>query len=449
MTTTVNSEANMSRRSQLTDHLHVVDDRDFKKNNVVLIRVPDMRNLKMSEIIDYVEDKCGEGSCYACVPLPPDTVEVTLNNVDNAVKFSQDVNIKGRKYESKLLQDTNIVVSFLNLPSVIEDHIILDKLKSYNIEILGPVVRNYYTNVRAQRCCTGTRHVKCKFPENIKSLPYAMKFETSLGVKSFKVLHNSQVRVCFKCLSPEHVMSECPNIKCHNCKKYGHLQYSCPGIVCVNCDKVEKDCVCTDNNECNVPIVKNDNEFDTTAKNDGEINVTEEKTDEIMVEDNEQNGENDSGEVNKGDVGSEKGSLLFNQMRETSTISHGELMESVSQCLHKQPSTGSTVNYDEDIEESSDSTGHVNSVSIIVPNSTVKTQALVHGSSIQEEEIETDTMTDNYTVVKTNRRGRSANKLSNVLKYGIESHSKIIERKDKRGINKKVVSFSIKELSNK
>ncbi|KAK6171933.1 hypothetical protein SNE40_018353 [Patella caerulea] len=124
-------------------------------------------------------------------------------------------------------------------------------------------------------------------------------------------------------------------------------------------------------------------------------------------------------------------------------------MESVSQCLHKQPSTGSTVNHDKDIAESSDSTGHVNSVSIIIPNGTVKTQASVHGSLIQEGEIETDTMTENYTVVKTNRRGPSANKLSNALKYGIESHSKIIERKDKRGMNKKVVSFSIKKLSNK
>ena len=45
-----------------------------------------------------------------------------------------------------------------------------------------------------------------KFPPEIKSLPYSMKFKTVEGVEYFRVLHDNQIKVCYNCMSANHVI---------------------------------------------------------------------------------------------------------------------------------------------------------------------------------------------------------------------------------------------------
>ncbi|KAK6171679.1 hypothetical protein SNE40_018121 [Patella caerulea] len=129
----------------------------------------------------------------------------------------------------------------MNLPSYIEDREIITRLNGHGIEVMREVNRRYYAG---SKCCDGTRFMRYKFPPNIKSLPYAMKFETVEGMQSFRVIHSDQQRVCWKCYSIDHIITNCPDVRCRVCKLFGHVSYNCKGIPCSNCDKYGDACVC-------------------------------------------------------------------------------------------------------------------------------------------------------------------------------------------------------------
>ncbi len=48
----------------------------------------------------------------------------------------------------------------------------------------------------------GTRILKVKFLDTVKSLPYSTKFETVGGAEHFRVIHDRQVKVCRLCIQP-------------------------------------------------------------------------------------------------------------------------------------------------------------------------------------------------------------------------------------------------------
>ncbi len=167
--------------------------------------------MDMDDIIEAVEKIIGEGNCYACVPRYPDVFEICTHTVESAKKLSNGINVGELNYKTRMAYSPYTIVSFMNIPSYIGDEKITAKLEYFNIEIVGDIIRNnsrkfnHYTN--------GTRHVKCIFPPNIKSLPWAVNLETIDGV-----IHNNQTKVCFKCLSDLHMIADSPNIKYRFCQ---------------------------------------------------------------------------------------------------------------------------------------------------------------------------------------------------------------------------------------
>ena len=71
------------------------------------------------------------------------------------------------------------------------------------IELVTPIYRRRY---KGTNIADGTRYVRVKFPPEIKSLPYSMKFKTVEGVEYFRVLHDNQIKVCYNCMSANHVI---------------------------------------------------------------------------------------------------------------------------------------------------------------------------------------------------------------------------------------------------
>lgn len=81
----------------------------------------------------------------------------------------------------------------------------------------------------------GTRFLKVKFNNVVKSLPYSTKFETLSGTEHFRVIHDRQVKVCRLCIQPGHVVRECPSFRCFRCDKQGHYARECKEANCDVC----------------------------------------------------------------------------------------------------------------------------------------------------------------------------------------------------------------------
>ena len=79
----------------------------------------------------------------------------------------------------RTIYSDSIVVSFMHLPAYVSDDEIISKLKGLNIEILSDVKRRMHEKTKI---ADGTRYIKVKFPPNLKSLPYSMKFNTVEGL---------------------------------------------------------------------------------------------------------------------------------------------------------------------------------------------------------------------------------------------------------------------------
>ncbi|KAK6166975.1 hypothetical protein SNE40_022162 [Patella caerulea] len=213
-------------------------ERNFTAECSIKVDVENVKTADVNKVIAYIEEKIGLGNCLACIPRYPDTLEITLSSTEYVTYFSnENIVINNTVYQCEPLYSPFIVVSILNLPAYTTDEEICEKLSEFKVEICGPVVKNYHKIFR--NCMDGTRHVKCRFPPGLNSLPWALNFRTVAGPKSFKVIHNNQRKVCFYCYDENHLKQSCPKIQCRKCKEYGHLSYKCSKIWCKPCRKLD------------------------------------------------------------------------------------------------------------------------------------------------------------------------------------------------------------------
>ncbi|ESP01873.1 hypothetical protein LOTGIDRAFT_172340 [Lottia gigantea] len=218
--------------------------RKYLKECVVEIDVIDWNKIILDEIIDGIEEIIGIGNMFVVIPRKPGTIEVTVNDKASAEKLSGGLSIGESKFDCKIPYSPYTVVSFMDIPSYIEDSVLIDKLKYFNIVIEGEVIRHYHDRFKTIE--NGTRHVKCIFHPGLKSLPWAVKLETISGIKSFRVLHNNQTKVCNKCYSESHMIADCPKIVCRKCHQMGHMGNKCSVKLCNICKNLEIECVCSD-----------------------------------------------------------------------------------------------------------------------------------------------------------------------------------------------------------
>lgn len=126
--------------------------------------------------------------------------------------------------EVKKLKDRVFVVSLMHLPAYLEDSIIVDKLEGWGVVPISQIKRRVYPGSAIE---DGTRFVKVKFPKEVASLPYSARFETAEGTQYFRIIHCRQVKTCRLCLSPEHIIKDCPNFTRFKCEEQGHFGRDC------------------------------------------------------------------------------------------------------------------------------------------------------------------------------------------------------------------------------
>ncbi|ESP05135.1 hypothetical protein LOTGIDRAFT_151936 [Lottia gigantea] len=226
---------------------------------------------KIIDVIKEVEEIVGEHSViYAC-PIQGN-LELTFDSIDR-LKHLNETPIIVNKQELKYtpVGFKYMIVSFMHIPCYISDHELLAKLKGWNVRPLGEV-RRRHMKYGDREIPDGTRYVKCEFPPNVSSLPYA----TLLDGKSFIIKHNNQSKVCFGCLNPDHEVKNCPESLCKRCEQKGHIRKFCEESLCVNCGEYNYLCKCATNDldaELNLTREPNPNQIKETLSQNTESNT--------------------------------------------------------------------------------------------------------------------------------------------------------------------------------
>ena len=215
--------------------------RKYKKECTIEVYVGDRKAVTGTALIKAFRDIVSD--IYACVPKGSDCYDVTLPDVNEARLIVEEDNlmISGRRITSRLLYTDTVVVSFMHLPPYIEDNVIETFLLGKGITLEGEIKHRL---IQGTDVSDGTRYVRVRFPDHLKSLPYSVGFHTLDGYKYYRVIHNNQVKVCFKCNSAEHEMKECPQTKCFKCQSFGHIAKDCQVSLCDICELPETVCDC-------------------------------------------------------------------------------------------------------------------------------------------------------------------------------------------------------------
>lgn len=167
--------------------------------------------------------------------------EVTFETEEDCDELLNGLQIKGKTCDVKKLQDREYVVSFMHLPVYLEDEAIIAKLEGWGVTPTTEIRRRFYPGTEIE---DGTRFLKVKFPKEVASLPYSFKFETAEGLQYFRIIHSRQVKTCRLCISPEHILKDCPEFKCFKCNEQGHFARDCTAIECPECGKPLNKCEC-------------------------------------------------------------------------------------------------------------------------------------------------------------------------------------------------------------
>lgn len=213
--------------------------RNYEKWLTVLVEIEGEDRITMMEVLKKVREDCGV--VIGCRYKTPREYELTMEEERGKEKVLDGLKIKKSRIMAKEISSTEMVVSFLGLPTYIQDEEILRKLSEWGVTAVSRIKRRMWPGTEI---ADGTRFLKVKFTDTVKSLPYSTKFETVGGVEHFRVIHDRQVKVCRLCIQPGHVVRDCPSFKCFRCGKQGHYVRECNEGICNVCEMRTGLCVC-------------------------------------------------------------------------------------------------------------------------------------------------------------------------------------------------------------
>lgn len=215
--------------------------RTYTKEATVVVDLAEVHDGKAEDIIKALKAKMDVTSILAVRPKMSKEYEITLEKEEDIEKLDEGLMIKGKLCEIRRLNNKEVVVSFMHLPAYLDDGEILRKLEGWGVTPISQIRRRFYTGTHIE---DGTRFLKVRFPKEVAALPYSTRMETEEGSQYFRVIHSRQVRTCRLCMSPEHMMKDCPEFKCFKCEEMGHFARECKVVRCPDCKKGMLECEC-------------------------------------------------------------------------------------------------------------------------------------------------------------------------------------------------------------
>lgn len=265
--------------------------REYKREFSMYVDVKDNKVVKARDVIEAVQDLCGEGSLYGCVKKSGNMYEITVK--DDIVKnfLIDGLCCNGKTYDCTPVINDRMLVSFLDLPTYMPNWEIEQKLDNLNVELISPINRKCYQGTEVE---DGTRMCTVKLPADLRSLPYVMKLSDGHTTSNYRVVHDNQIKMCHNCFSTTHIYRDCPEVTCFRCKSKGHFKWQCKANRCGLCYKFDCNCRRDDETEGQTDIHGGQNEKDETESpqvdvdkvidDDTDGNETERKTEDDITE---------------------------------------------------------------------------------------------------------------------------------------------------------------------
>lgn len=230
------------------------------------VEVEGESTIPMLQLLKAVDSTCGR--VLGCRSKRVNKWEMTMSNPRGKDRLLDGFKIGDSCIvASEVTRDTRIV-SFLNLTLYVTDAQIYYKLTMWGVEPASPIKKKKWARTEV---LDGTRFLKVRFTDIVTSLPYSTKFLPVEGVEYFRVLHDSQQKVCRLCLQPGHIIRECPDFRCFKCKENGH--YACECTVgaerCVKCKDIP--CSCKQDDTADMSGQDNEEEQNAAAVGGGEV----------------------------------------------------------------------------------------------------------------------------------------------------------------------------------
>lgn len=155
--------------------------------------VNDPEKMTVMMIIKTVEEKTGVGKLFGLRKKSNFDYELTMENQTDCDKLKDGLLVDYVKLKEWSL--------FLHLPNYFKDDEIIQKLVDWGVNPILPLRRIYHPGTTV---ADGTRFLRVKFPQDIVTLPYNVKFDTEEGPKYFRVIHDDQLKTCRICASTDH-----------------------------------------------------------------------------------------------------------------------------------------------------------------------------------------------------------------------------------------------------
>jgi len=194
----------------------------YNRSLTVFARVIGSVRLTTMDVLTLIREECGVVT--GCRVRSGGVLEVTMETAEGKRRLMDGVKSGASTIMGQEINSNEMVVSFLNLPVYITDDQIHNRLKEWRVGAVSAIKRRMWPGTDV---ADGTRFMKVKFTDEIKSLPYSTRFNTMEGVEHFRVIHDRQERICRQCLKPGHIYRECPEFKCFKCGERGHFAREC------------------------------------------------------------------------------------------------------------------------------------------------------------------------------------------------------------------------------